>query len=212
MKKNIIFLSLLICTLFLSWVLLYNNATSNNIVYSQARFVADFWDDSKVVWVADNIFVWEVIKELPSDNIWKGKLKITNFEVKVLYNIKWKLNWNISVWQEAWYDEKWNLLIHMWDKLLKSGEIYLFATRWEENLINLHENWKHLITIKNDKKYDDIKKIIKESSKVKDFRKAYKNEALYEWDLKITSEKNLYKNLSQREKDNFENIENGFVK
>jgi hypothetical protein len=36
-------------------------------------------------------------------------------------------------------------------------------------------------------------------------------EKWYEWDLKISTEKNTYKNLWEKEKNDFENIENGFV-
>lgn len=211
MKKNIVFLSLLIFSLIWTWLYIHNKDTSNKIIYSEARFVADFSDDKKVVGAADNVFIWEVLEELPSDNIWKDKLKITNFNIKVLYNIKWELSWNISVWQEAGYDDKGNVLIQIGDKLLEAWEIYIFATRWEEYLINVHENWKHLLTIKNDKKITDIKKIIKESKKVKDFRLAYKNESEYEGKLKISSGKNLYKSLSKEKKEKFENIDNWFT-
>ena len=212
MKKSIAFLSLLAFSLFWAWVYIYDQDTSNNIVYSQSKFVADFSDDTKVVGAADNIFIWEVLEELPSNNIWKNQLRITDFKVKVLHNIKWELVGNISVWQEAGYDEKWNLLIEIGDKLLESWDIYLFATRWEENLINVHGNGKHLLTVKNNKKLNDIKKIIKESKKIKNFREAYKNESEYEGDLKITSGKNTYKKLSKEDKEKFENIENGFIK
>lgn len=211
MKKNIIILSLLVFSIFWTGVYIYENDISNNVVYSQAKFVADFSNNAKVVGTADNVFVWEVLAELPSNNVWKWILKITNFNIRVLYNIKWKVEWDISVWQEAGYDEKGNLLIHVGDKLLEPWEIYLFATRWEEHLINVHKNWKHLLTVKDDKKWDNIKKIISDNKIVKDFRIAYKNEIWYEGKLKITTEKNSFKKLSKLDKEKFENIENGFL-
>gem|GEM_PF-4818676 len=51
-------------------------------------------------------------------------------------------------------------------------------------------------------------KFIQEDQTVKDFREAYKNEEYYQDNYKISSEINAYKNLTSKEKEDFEIFEN----
>jgi hypothetical protein len=103
------------------------------------------------------------------------------------------------------------------NKFLQVWDVYLLSTLWDTYTIISHPNGSHLLTSDSLDWKKDIKKIIKEDIKVKEFREAYKNEVYYqvndEWEkYKISSEKNAYKNLWEKEKNDFENIENGFEK
>lgn len=190
---------------------------NNSVYYSDANFIADFSDTKKVSWFADNIFVWEVLENL-WPNSWESGLPVknTNFKVHVLYNIKWNLKRNLNVIQEAWYDDFWNLILSEWTKYLSVWDIYLLSTKWDSFTIISHPNGSHLITSLNDVNKKDLKNIIKSNSKVVEFRKWYKEELYYEendvWEkYKISSEKNAYKNLSKKQKEDFENLESWFT-
>lgn len=191
---------------------------NNSIYYSDANYIADFSDTKKVSGFADNIFVWEVVENL-WPNSWESWLPVknTNFKIHVFYNIKWNLHWNIDVIQEGGYDAFWNLIIPEWTQYLSVWDIYLVSTKWDDYTILSHPNGSHLITSLNDISKKDLKNIIKSNSKVIEFRKWYKEELYYEendiWEkYKISSEKNAYKNLSKKQKEDFENLESWFTK
>ncbi len=187
---------------------------NNNIYYMDADYIADFSDNKKVAWVADNIFIWEVKEELWWMEKKEGEWKIPNtlFTIKVLYNIKWKLEGNINILQEWWYDEYWNLFLMEWNKLLEKWNIYLFTSKWKSFTINSHKNWHHFLFSNKNLKEEEIMKFIQEDQTVKDFREAYKNEEYYQDNYKISSEINAYKNLTSKEKEDFEIFENWFNK
>lgn len=218
MKKNI-FKKVLIWSLFILWLasfwfLTYENLNTK-IHYVNVNYIADFSDDRKLIWTADNVFVWKIItNKWLANQEWFSRVPETLFEVEVLYNIKWKINWNIIVKQEAGYDKYNNLYITEWNKYMEEWEIYLLATKADSYTIISHENWSHLISNNISKK--DIKTIVTQNKKINDFRKAYKEELYYQedeewWKFKISTEKNAYKNLTKEQKQDFENIENGFV-
>ncbi len=212
MKKNIMIFSLFIVWLSSISFLTYNNFNSSEIINVKAKHIADFTDKKKVSWFAENIFVWKILKNNSTNKIWKEKFYRTEFEVEVLYNIKWKLDWNIIASQSVWYDKKWKMIVIKWNKLMKKWEIYILATKW--NLpykIMSHPNWTNLLTWNVNLDKFTIQGLIKENQKIKDWRKAYKNEIFYEDNYKISTEKNSYKKLSKENKEKFENIENGFL-
>ena len=215
--KNLSIWIMLISFISISWIYSYKNFT-NNVYSSDPNYIADFDDNNKVSWTAENVFVWEVV-----ENLWSAKgesglpVSNTNFKVNVLYNIKWKVKWNITVTQEAGYDNLWNLYIMSGNKFLQVWDLYLLSTLWDTYTIISHPNGSHFLTTNILDWKKDVKKFIKENIKVKEFREAYKNEVYYqendEWEkYKISSEKNAYKNLWEKEKNDFENIENGFEK
>lgn len=213
MKKNIfrntLVWSLLIFGMASFWFFTYNSLNTN-IHYIDANYIADFNDDRKVIWTAENVFVWKVIS-----NEWiankNATIPGTLFKVEVMYNIKWKIKWNIIVKQQAGYDKYNNLYITGWNEYLEEWKIYLLSTSGNLFTIMSHANWSHIISSDIAKSKSDIKRLIKDNKKVKDWRKAYKNEVFYEDDYKISTEKNAYKKLSKEDKEKFENIENGFL-
>jgi hypothetical protein len=213
MKKNII----LISSLFIIWIIsiwfnIYN-INREKIINSEAKHIADFTDNRKISWFADNIFVWKVIENLwvaPKEE-WGTNITNTLFNVHVLYNIKWIINWDIIIRQTWWYDEYWNLHVLDWTELIEQNWIYLLSTRWNSFKITSHQNGSHLLSDNGDLSNDEIRDLILWSQIINDFRQAYKNEIYYEWDIKISSEVNAYKNLSTEEKENLENIESGFI-
>lgn len=181
---------------------LLNNEIINKgaVSYVNYDFVLDFSDYKNVLWFADNVFVWKVTKNIWTNNNWWDPE--TNFEVDVLYNIKWNLKWSISTVFE-WGYENWILIIWEWTKLLEEWNTYLLVTMWDIHKISSHENWSYLINNeKNLKK--DIKTIIKENKKIKDFREAYKNANNY-------SSKNKYLDLTDEQKKTFEDFDSWFV-
>jgi hypothetical protein len=136
-----------------------------------------------------------------------SKFPNTNFRVQVLYNIKWKLEWDVTVRQEAGYNENWKLQILGWGEYLEEWKTYLLSIRWD--MIMSHPNGSLLLSDNLDK--NELKEFIIKNEIIWNFRKAYKNEIYYEWSFKISSGINAYKNLSREEKMNLENVENGFV-
>lgn len=207
MLKSKLNITLIIISVFSIWIywFIYSN-THNKTYYTVSKFIADFDNINKVAWFSDNIFEWLIVNV-----IWNAPLEewwITNpqtiYEVKVLKNIKWNLTstWTISIIQEWWYDEKWNLIIEKNTSLLSKWNTYILSTKTENpyRLLN-HKNWAILIKDK-DKNLDTTY----EKRKLKEYKNAYKNEELYEWNLEISSFKNIYKNLNNKEKNNLENI------
>lgn len=226
MKSKILF-SVVWIGVFLTAAFISFIQFNSNIIYSHANFIADFSDDRKAIGASENVFVAKIIKdkwEYQNEQVWPQK---TLFEAEVIYSIKWKQKKNIKITQIWWYDPLWNLHIPHGTEYFKEGDIYLLVSSWEEpyNVLS-HENGSHLLATmdKIDQKMTDSssnsrkkieKEIIKESRVVKEFREAYKNEVYYEenedWKYKISSEKNAYKNLWKKEKEDFENFESGFV-
>ncbi len=174
-----------------------NKGAVSYIIYD---FVLDFSDYKNVLWFADNVFVGKVIKtNWTHNNLWDPE---TSFEVDVLYNIKWNLKWSISTVFE-WGYENWILIIPEWTKLLEEWNTYLLVTMWDMHKISSHENWSYFIHY-NDKCENNIKTIIKENKKIKDFREAYKNANNY-------SSKNKYSDLTDEQKKIFEDFDSWFV-
>lgn len=200
---------------------------NTNIFYGEANYIADFDDVNKVSGFAEDIFVAKIVENLGTYDNGEEWIYETLFQVETLYNIKWKNNKKINVVQMAWYDLQWNLHLPHWTEYLKEGNIYLLTTAWENpRRVLSHENWSHLLATMdevNQKMTDSSsnsrkkieKEVIKDSRVIKEFREAYKNEVYYDenedWKYKISSEKNAYKNLWKKEKEDFENFESGFL-
>ena len=207
--KKIIFIAS-IMAIFLVNVVIFNIYNKKSTIYSEAKYIADFNDNTKVSWFADNLFVWEIV-----ENVWwieENGIQNTLFKVHVLYNIKWQLKWTITIKQEWWYDTHWNLYIWEWTELFKEKWVYLFASRWEDYQILSHTNWSHLLFFDENIKKGDLENKIISHQIVKEFQEAYKNEVYFEGNFKISSEKNAYKDLTPWEKENFEISENWFDK
>ena len=163
-------------------------------------FVLDFSDYKNVLWFSENVFVWKVIKTNSTyNNYWDPE---TNYEVEVLYNIKWILKWKIDTIFPWWY-ENWYVIVWEWTKLLEDGSIYLLVTMWDIHKISSHENWSYLL-VSEKKLKKDIKNIIIEDKKVKDYREAYKESSLY-------NTINNYIDLTKEEKEIYEDFDSWFV-
>jgi hypothetical protein len=116
------------------------------------------------------------------------------------------------VMQQAGYDSFNDLYITEWNEYMEVWKVYLLATIWDWYTIISHANWSHLLSSDTKKSKSDIKKLIKSSTKIKEWRNAYQNEVFYQDDYKISTEKNAYNKLSKQEKEDFKNIENSFLK
>lgn len=170
------------------------------VSYNSYDFVLDFSDYKNVLWFAENVFVWKVVKNTWTfNNYWDPE---TNFEVEVLYNIKWTLKWNISTVFEGWY-ENGILIIWEWNRLPEEWGIYLLVTMWDIHKISSHENWSYLLGFEKKLK-KDIKTIIKENKKIKDFREIYKESSIF-------NTKNKYSDLTKEEKEKYEDFDSWFV-
>lgn len=170
------------------------------VSYVDYDFVLDFSDYKNVLWFAENVFVWKVVKNnWTYNNLWDPE---THFEVEVLYNIKWKLKWNINTIFE-WGYENGILIIWEWNRLLEEGGIYLLVTMWDVHKISSHENWSYLLGFEKKLK-KDIKTTIKENKKVKDFREVYKESSIF-------NTKNKYSDMTNEEKERYEDFDSWFV-
>ena len=211
--KTSLISSLLILSISVFWFFSYKNLNAT-IHFIDSNFIADFDNDKKVLGASDNVFVWRITENLWLAEVkeWESKIPSTLFNVEVIYNIKWKVKWVIIVKQEAGYDRFWDLYIPEGTQYMEEWQTYLLATIGDSFTIISHHNGSHLLDLDSKKSKTEIRELLKNNQKIKDWRNAYIGEEIYENGYKISSEKNLYKNLSQKEKDNFENIENGFVK
>ena len=170
------------------------------VSYVDYDFVLDFSDYKNVLWFAENVFVWKVVKNTWTyNNLWDPE---THFEVEVLYNIKWNLRWNINTVFEGWYEND-ILIISEWNKLPEEWGIYLLVTMWDIHKISSHENWSYLLGFEKKLK-KDIKTTIKENKKVKDFREVYKESSIF-------NTKNKYSDLTKEEKEKYEYFDSWFV-
>ena len=170
------------------------------VIYYYHDFVLDFSDYKNVLWFAENVFVWKVVKNTWTyNNYWDPE---TNYEVEVLYNIKWNLKWNIDTVLQGWY-ENWVVIVSEWTKLLEEWGIYLLVTMWDIHKISSHQNWSYLLGFEN-KLQNDIKTTIWEDKKVKDYREAYKESSLY-------NTINNYIDLTKEEKEKYEDFDSWFV-
>ena len=211
MKKNTIFFSLFLILLFIFNIITYN-ILNKEIIYTETKYIADFSDVNKISWFSDNIFVWKIISNESLSKIWEEAFDRTEFNVEVLYNIKWDLNWNIIASQKIWYNEKGDIIITEWSTLLEEWWIYILATRWNNPYKIMTYPWGTvLLGLINNLDNIDLKKIIIENELVNNFRNAYKNEVYFQGDINISTKINSYENLDLYEKNNFEKIESGFT-
>lgn len=209
--RNLLVWSLLLISVTSSWFVIFRKINTN-INYMEANYIADFDDDRKVLWTADNVFVWKVVaNKWLANQIWNSTVPETLFDIEILYNIKWNTKGNITVKQEGGYDIYNNLYIVEWNEYMEVWKIYLLSTKSDSFTINSHPNWSHLLYDGTNKSKSDIKKFIKDNEMVKKWREAYKNEVYYQDDYKISSEKNAYKFLTKEEKDKFEIMDNWFI-
>lgn len=204
--------SLLILSISAFWFFGYKNLNTT-VHYIDSNFIADFDNDKKVLWATDNVFVWKVIENLwPADiKEWGSKIPSTLFNVEVIYNIKGKTKGIITVKQQAGYDKYGDLYIPEDTQYMEEWQTYLLATKWDSYTVMAHPNGSHLLESDSKKTKSEIKKLVKNSQKIQDWRNAYINEEIYENGYKISSEKNLYKDLKKEDKEKFIDIENGFV-
>lgn len=175
-----------------AWIaqLNFNPNQDQGNIFSQSLFIADFNDTTKVVGSSDNVFVVNITDNLTLKEKVKKKSYETLYNGTVVWNIKWNLEWNIILSLGIGYDSKGNQIIPEWITSLDIWKTYIVSTKWSEPYVILeHKNG-----------YSEINKENMDSV-MKKYIKAYENEILYEWDLSISSGKNLYKNLSKIQKE-----------
>ncbi len=197
------------------WLLTNIKKTLKSVALKKVTFVdndyfLNFSDDKNVLWYSDNVFVAKVLRNkwLRQDINYKDLIEETLFEVEVLYNIKWNLNWNIDVVFQWWYDSKWKLVLSEGQKFLREWWIYTLVTLWNEykiwsykNAINeIYYNYKNKSYISK----IDTKSLIENNKKVQDFIKAYPLSPYYKT-------KNSYRDLTKKQKESLKTFDNWFV-
>ncbi|NVP17932.1 hypothetical protein HUU51_04405 [Candidatus Gracilibacteria bacterium] len=170
------------------------------VSYIYHNFVLDFSDYKNVLGFAENVFVGKVVKNNGTYN--NLGAPETHFEVEVLYNIKGKLKGNINTIFEGGY-ENGILIIGEGNRLLEEGGIYLLVTMGDVHKISSHENGSYLLGFEKKLK-KDIKTTIKENKKIKDFREVYKESSIF-------NTKNKYSDMTNEEKEKYEDFDSGFV-
>lgn len=202
--RNKFKISILLVSVLLWWLFLCLANKDTDIQYFQSEYVTDFNEDKKVAWFADNIFVGKVIENLWRDtNNTERNFPNTLFKVEVLKNIKWDFSWDKIIAQEVSENKNGGLLIGEWDRIMEEWEVYLFTTRWEEiPTINSHNNGKHLISLNRDGSFSPS-----DNELIERFVQAYAEEILILEDgYMLSSGKNLYKNLSDTEKEVIDSV------
>ena len=198
MKKTFIVpMFWIIFWLLVAWItqLNFNPNQDQSEIFSQSLFIADFNDTTKVVGSSDNVFIVNITDNLTLKEKVKKKSYETLYNGTVVWNIKWSLEWNIILSLGIGYDSKGNQVIPEWIAPLDIWKTYIVSTKWSEPYVILeHKNG-----------YSEINKE-NITSVIKKYIKAYENETLYEWDLSISSGKNLYKNLSKIQKEKIQTL------
>lgn len=157
-------------------------------------YVADFDDDRFLMGASHNVMVVKVLDE--KNEAGYSDMPSTLFSAQVISNIKGELDGEITLMQQAGY-EHGILYVQENDELMKPGETYLVATRYnsERNFytINSHPNGKKLIS--KDKNLDNKELIMlsEKNDRVLSLKKAYPNEILLEADIKSGNTLNSYK-------------------
>ena len=157
-------------------------------------YVADFDDDKVLMGASHNVMVVKILDEKSEAGY--SDMPSTLFSAQVISNIKGELEGEITLMQQAGY-EHGILYVQENDELMKPGETYLVATRYnsERNFytIKSHPNGKKLIS--KDKNLDEKELIIlsEKSDRVLSLKKAYPNEILLDADIKSGNTLNSYK-------------------
>lgn len=139
---------------------------TNNI--ASPLWITDVADPHKLVGISNNVFVGEVVAE-KGTYIHELGIPETEFQVRVLENIKGKLPEMVTLNQVGGYDSRSNSLILVEnDALLQLGAKYLFATAVDT------KNKTHRII----SKFGDIPVVTEKDQLqiVSKFKEAYHNE------------------------------------
>lgn len=139
--------------------------SSSKTIVMNPSYIADFSDDTVLIGFSQNTFIGEVVSTKGSKKL--GVIPETQFNVKVIENIKGNLSGTIVVNQEGGYLNN-TLYVMENDVLLETGKIYLFATRYNES-----EKFYTLVPVHGKVKIDTDKKIKDFSDR---FTKAFKEE------------------------------------
>lgn len=169
---------------------------TENKIYNQ--FISGLDDDRIMIGASHHVFVAKIIKEIGTKDIGIGPE--TQFEVEIVNNIKGNLKGKVIVNQQAGYKDGILYAPHG-IFMIKVGETYLFATRYNEDqnwhTISSHLNGKKLISKNDNLTIVELRDLSENDEKVIKFREAYKNEILLEYDVKANNTKNSYKSLQE---------------
>lgn len=162
---------LVLCLVFFSFIginYINNNSTkSENLVGNTISYSYAFNPEDKreLVGFSQNVFIGKVISEEGSEII--DLLPETQFNVKVIKNIKGTLKQEIIVNQQGGYMEE-ELVLVEGDNLLEEGKEYLFVTKYNEE-----KKFHTLVPI-----YGDIliKSEQEKAELIKQFNESLKNE------------------------------------
>jgi|GEM_PF-756571 len=191
------------CIAFSSLSLLYPHNTATSQI--SPIYVADFSNDDVLVGASHNIFVGEVIRQIGTVDIGAGPE--SQFEVKVLENIKGNLKGNITIDQIGGYKNGVLYTVENEDSksganskyLLQSGSVYVFATRY-----NKEQNWYTLNSFPTASKLlsnnasisdADAKTLADSDQRVQQLKAAYPHEILLDADIKHNNTLNSYASI-----------------
>lgn len=117
--------------LLISGVYVYFNFSHQKpeVMNASASYVTDIHDQRKLSGFSSDIFIGKVIEK--SGNKQTGDIPETQFEVEVIESLKGEAAGNVTVNQQAGYDEDGHFFTIDGDKMLTPGKIYLFATVYD---------------------------------------------------------------------------------
>lgn len=167
-RKKQFFLLGSIVTLLLMFSIgpsLFTKQTNVSKVESiDANYVIDIYNPNEVAGYADNVFLGEVIEKVKTSD---GSYPTTQFNVKVIKNIKGDFQGTVSVSQTGGIQEG-VLFLYNEDPLIQQGKTYLFATKYREEF-----KWNDVIPVGGKISYSTK---IEAEEVVKKYKNAYKNE------------------------------------
>jgi hypothetical protein len=196
-----------IITLFAFGLALHNNILKLPIErLSDPQDIVDFSNDKLLMGASHNVFVGKVKTQVSTKD--RGAGPETQFAVDVVHNIKGSLTGTVKINQFGGYQ---NGILYLMDsdifepsdssqghgdKLLEPGKTYLFSTRYnpEENWYTLvsHSNSRKLMSSDKNLKISQLKSLSEKDPRVIQLQEAYKNEILFDIDVKTNNTRNSY--------------------
>jgi hypothetical protein len=131
MKKRYVFVAASLLFLFTGVIVAYQHFSKQEpeVINAAASYVTDIDDPRKLSGFTSDIFIGKVVEKSGSNPT--GAIPETRFDVQVIETLKGKAAGQVTVNQQAGYDENGDFFTIDGDRMLIPGKIYLFATVYD---------------------------------------------------------------------------------
>src|SRR3989338_10737968 len=178
-----------------------NVQTTSKTAVLHPSYAADYSDDRILMGASHDIFIGKVVRKVGDKSLMD--IPKTQFEVKILLNIKGDLHGMVIVDQLGGYSNGKMFTEHA-APLLKIGSTYLLSTRYNKKedwyTFNGHPNaWK---IISEDGSLDDLRfeALMANDKKVQTLEATYPNEKLLDADIAHANTRNSFQSLQPEAK------------